>query len=35
MTEHGLSAPDAVKALLATGRPVAGLGRALQILQGV
>ncbi|MBU4336274.1 MAG: S8/S53 family peptidase, partial [Actinobacteria bacterium] len=35
MTEHGLSAPDAVKALLATGRPVAGLGRALQILPGV
>ncbi|MBU4215786.1 MAG: S8/S53 family peptidase [Actinobacteria bacterium] len=35
MTEHDLSAPDAVKELLATGRPVPGLGRALHVLPGV
>lgn len=35
MSEHGLSGPDAVKELLATGRPVPGLGRALHVLPGV
>ncbi|MBD7918288.1 S8/S53 family peptidase [Cellulomonas sp. Sa3CUA2] len=34
MTEHSLSATQAVQALLAAGKPVAGFGRALQILPG-
>ncbi|MBF0686407.1 MAG: S8 family serine peptidase [Cellulomonas sp.] len=34
MTEHSLSATQAVDALLAAGKPVAGFGKALQILPG-
>ncbi|GAA4627440.1 S8 family peptidase [Cellulomonas oligotrophica] len=34
MTELGISGPAAVNALLAAGKPVAGFGRALQILPG-
>lgn len=34
MTEHSLSATQAVRELLAAGKPVAGFGKALQILPG-
>jgi len=34
MTEHSLSATQAVRELVAAGRPVAGFGKALQILPG-
>lgn len=34
MTEHSLSGTQAVRELLAAGRPVAGFGKALQILPG-
>ncbi|UZN02275.1 S8 family peptidase [Cellulomonas sp. S1-8] len=34
MTELGVSGPEAVNALLAAGKPVAGFGKALQILPG-
>ena len=34
MTELGVTGPEAVRALLAAGRPVAGFGKALRILPG-